>query len=62
VHSNEIFIFNDSDQNWEPVGNLPVEMYASSAIAISDNTILVIGGEYDNGHYSNAVWIGSFEP
>jgi len=48
--------------NWETIGHLPSARYATAAVSIDENRIIVIGGWNDEGLKSNTVWIGSYEP
>ena len=58
VRTNDIYFFNTVSQNWEALGKIPSATYASAAVNIIDDIIILVGGYKDKRQYTNRVWIG----
>jgi len=59
--TSDIHLFNRASNSWKVIGQLPSVKHGVSAVTLTENKILVIGG-YDGDQFTNTVWIGSFEP
>ena len=60
--TSDIYKLNKITDSWEAIGHIPSARYATAAVSIADNRVIVIGGWNDKGKYTNTVWIGSCEP
>ena len=60
--TSNVYKLNKINQSWDEMGCIPSPREAPSAVATSDNRIIVIGGLNDNEEISKTVWIGSCEP
>ena len=59
--SDDIHLFDDVNHSRKVVVQLPFAKCGASAVAISEDKILVIGG-YNGNEYTNTVWIGATDP
>jgi len=54
-----VYNLNKAIHNWQAIGTIPLARYALTAISLSDNRIILFGGNDDTGHYTSNVWISS---
>jgi len=62
VYTSDIYKLNKVSDSWVVIGQIPSARNGPAAVNVADNKIVVVGGLDDKGHYTNTVWIGSFEP
>jgi len=58
VHTSDIYVLNKITHHWHAVEHIPSSRVAPVVVSM-DNTIIVIGGVDEDGHFTNTVWIGS---
>ena len=56
--TSDVYIFNNASGSWEARGYIPSARGAPSAVNVSNNTVVVIGGANDKNQETNTVWIG----
>ena len=60
-YTSDIQKFDKVNHSWETIGHIPSARFRSAAVSITDDRVIVIGGEDYEREYTNTVWIGSCE-
>ena len=59
--TSSIYAYHQFDRTWNTVASMPAARLQSSAVCVTNNRIVVMGGRNTTRGYINTVWIGQFQ-